>query len=86
MIRWKKVKTRDNRAAFDGSLWANIEQCIYARNRQEIGILAQGSIAPARAKPCSRYSGAGLLFSRWTTRSKKDQIIRQKRIEWLTGK
>lgn len=72
--QFDEKEASQKKAKVDYSLWANIEQCIYAENGREIGVLAQYSFAPSGTNRCSQYYGVGLLLSGWTMRSKKDQL------------
>lgn len=67
-------KTSQKKTKVDYSVWATMEQSIYAANGREVGVLAQCSFASPGTNRCSQYYGFGLLFSGWTTNSKKDQL------------
>lgn len=72
--QFKEKKASQKETKINYSFWANMEQCVYSDNGRAVGVLAQCSFAPSDVNLCSQYHGVGLLFSGWTTNSKKDQL------------
>lgn len=62
-------ETSQKKTKVDYSLWANIEQCIYAHKEREVGVVAQASYSPL---DCTSYYGVETLLYGFVTSKHRD--------------
>ena len=56
------------------SIWTNIEQAVFKKDKKEIGFLLQGGIAPQTSNECNYYYAIGGYFQGLFLQKKQDKL------------